>query len=820
MKIGNFLMGMAATAGLLLSAVANADFAEAVKGLDKRSGLIETYVDTSKSRILLNLDAPNENGVAGRYIYAGYLTGGLGSNPVGLDRSVPGGSEIIVFKRVGDKVMAFFENTAFRASADNPSEKRAVETSFAQSIVWSAPIMETSDDGKLLVDATKLFMRDAIGVSARLASRGQGNFSIAADRSYVDTTETHVFPINMEVDAYLTFSGRNPGGEVRTTTPVPNSVTLIAHTTLMKLPEDGYEIRMNDDRAGVINTPFVDMSAPLDGNTVVSFARRFRLQKDQNGKVIKPIVFYVDNGAPEPIRSALVEGGNWWATAFEKAGFPGGYRVEVLPEGVHPLDARYNVVNWVHRATRGWSYGAALHDPRTGETLRGVVLLGSLRVRQDIKIFEALAGAAKTGSGGADDPVQMALARIRQLSAHEIGHALGFSHNMAASTYGDRASVMDYPAPHVIAGRDGSLDFSDVYGVGVGAWDDWVTNFLYGDYEGDEAEYQAKLIREADEKGLLFVSDPDSRSVGSGHPKGAVWDNGTDPIASLRNVLEVRRVALEKFGAANLRAGESYQALQTKFVPLYLYHRYQLAAAVKSLGGVDFEYRHQGDGRADPQYVAVEKQLEALDVLLSAIAPEALEIRDETIRVLSPLGFANGDPQFNREVFRGRAGPQFDAVNAVRVASDMTLAAILDPRRAARLLEQGVQQKGHPGLQGVLDRMLGVFKDRNKTKNEAHKLIQSVVYERFAERLISLMDDPAGTLPVRDVAFNTLRDMKSDLVFKRLSFGDAIQKRIDNALARANTPALTPPSGPSVPPGSPIGESCWHCDTAELFNVK
>lgn len=812
------IIGLMALVSLLMSGASQADFADTVQGLEKRDGLIETYVDMSKSRILLNLDAPDSKGVAGRYIYAGYLTGGLGSNPVGLDRSVPTGSEIIVFKQVGDKVMAFFENTAFRASADNPKEKRAVETSFAQSIIWSTTILETSADGKILVDATKLFMRDSVGVAARLAARGQGKFSLAADRSYVDTNAAYVFPVNMEIDAYLTFSGNNPGGEVRTTTPVPNSVTLIAHTTLMKLPEDGYEIRMNDDRAGVINTPFVDMSAPLDGDTVVSFARRFRLQKDENGNVIKPIVFYVDNGAPEPIRSALVEGGNWWATAFEKAGFPGGYRVEVLPEGVHPLDARYNVVNWVHRATRGWSYGAALHDPRTGETLRGVVLLGSLRVRQDIKIFEALAGAEKTGSGEADDPVQMALARIRQLSAHEIGHALGFSHNMAASTYGNRASVMDYPAPNVIAGNDGSLDFSDVYGVGVGAWDDWVTNFLYGNYEGGEREYQAKLIHDADEKGLLFVSDPDSRSVGSGHPKGAVWDNGTDPVASLRNVLEVRRIGLDKFGSGNLRDGETYQALQTKFVPLYLYHRYQLAAAVKSLGGVDFEYRHQGDGRGEPRFVPVEKQLEALDVILSSIAPEALAISDDVLKVLSPLGFANGDPQFNREVFKGRAGPQFDSVNAVRVASDMVLSAIFDPRRAARLFEQGIRQKGHPGLEGVINRALAVFKARNKTKDVSHKLIQSVVYERLVEQLIKLMDDPSATLPVRDVAYNALDRMKASLIFKRLSYGDAIDKRISNALARANTPALNPPKKPSVPPGSPIGETCWHCDTAELFS--
>ena len=792
-----------------------ADFAGTVANLDHKSGLLDAYVDGSKNKVMLAL-TPNEDGNLGRYIYAAYLTGGLGSNPVGLDRSRPSDSYILAFERSGDQVYAFIENHRYRATADNPAEQKAVKTSFAQSIIWSAPIAETAADGRILIDFTSFLMRDGVGVADQLKRRGQGNFKIDGKRSFVNTDETHVFERNFEADAYVTFTSTNPGGEVRATTPVPESVSLILHTTLFALPEDGYKPRIADERGGVISTSHIDMSAALTGNTAVQLARRFRLELGEDGQVVNPIVFYIDNGAPEPIRGALLDGARWWADAFEAAGFPGGYRAEILPEGVHPLDARYNMVNWVHRATRGWSYGASIYDPRTGEILRGVVLLGSLRVRQDIKIFEALAGASKTGTGEADDPVELALARIRQLSAHEIGHALGFSHNMAASSYG-RESVMDYPAPDVRAGANGVLDFSNAYGVGIGAWDKWTTKYLYADYDDNDPAAKRAIFKEADAAGLLYVSDGDSRSVGSGHIRGSLWDNGADAVNELENTLQVRASALARFGEGNLRAGEGYAALQTKFVPLYLYHRYQLQAAAKFVGGYDFVYRAEGDGRPAPTSVEWDEQLRALNTLLKTLAPETLRISPELVALLSPRGAGAGDPQFGREAFAGTGTPAFSVDEAAATAADLTLDALLHPRRLQRLVEQG-RESNHGGLKGVLDRTIASVLRASRRESAADTALRAVVAERLAEHLIARLDDPATGVAVRAHVRTALADLRQSLERTRdgmATYSGAITKRIEDAFARARTPAVKVPAGPRVPPGSPIGaasaEACWHC---------
>ncbi|RMB12026.1 zinc-dependent metalloprotease [Eilatimonas milleporae] len=802
-------------------------FADLTAGLELRAGLVDLYADTEKAKILAALPAPDEDGIAGRYLLAEYLTGGLGSNPLGLDRSVPSGTRLIHLKAVGKRLMVEVENTDFRASSGRASEERAVETSFARSIIWSGEILAREDGtGRLLVDMTGFFMRDAIGVTARLKARGQGSFSLDPGRSYVDLGQTHSFPLNVEVDAHLTFKGTEPGEEVRTTTPVPEAVTLIAHTTLMKLPEPGYEPRLYDPRAALIGTTHIDMSAPLDGDTVVRMARRFRLQKDADGQVIRPIVFYVDSGAPEPIRSALVEGASWWAAAFEAAGFPGGYRVEVLPEDAHPLDARYNVVNWVHRATRGWSYGAAVHDPRTGEALRGVVLLGSLRVRQDIKIFEALLGAGKTGTGAADDPVEIALDRIRQLAAHEVGHALGFAHNMAASTYGGRASVMDYPAPDIRLDAGGVPDVSRAYAVGMGVWDMWTVNFLYGDYGGrDDRTAQDALVAEAARQGYLYVGDTDSRSVGTGHWRGALWDTGEDAVTSLRRTLSLRRYALDRFGARNLRPGEPVAALQTKLVPLYLYHRYQLQAAAKWLGGLDFVYRLSGDGAPDARILPWTDQERALTALLDALSPEVLDVTDPVLAALAPLERGDDDPQFQREVFAARTAPQFDLARAAEVAANLTLEAILAPARASRLSEQG-RLDGHPGLAGVLQRVSARLAAQPRREGERAAWLRGIVLGRYVEHLIALREAGGHAMPVRAEADAALADLLRMLERRRDDVAAALTRRIEDAFARARTPAVVPPGRPPVPPGSPIGaggardplqqmrETCWHCDAA------
>lgn len=817
------IFGFAALCSVLLASfVAKADYNEAIEGLEAKPGLIDTFVDAEKGKILLSL-RPQTDGSLGRYIYAGYLTAGLGSNPVGLDRSRPSDSHILSFKRAGGKVMAVVENHRYRASADNLAEKKAVETSFAQSVIWSTDVIENSEKGEVLIDISGFLKRDAVGVAAQLKNRGQGAFKVDLSRSFVDTAQAHVFPENLEFDAHVTFATNAPGREVRATTPVPNSVSLILHTTFLKLPDAGYAARIADQRAGVVTTSHIDMSAPLAGNTAVQLARRFRLEIGADGTVTNPIIFYIDNGAPEPIRSALLDGARWWSDAFDAAGFKGGYRAEILPDGVHPLDARYNVVNWVHRATRGWSYGASIFDPRTGEILRGVVLLGSLRVRQDIKIFEALAGAQNTGSGRADDPVELALARIRQLSAHEIGHSLGFSHNMAASSYG-RESVMDYPAPDVRLDAAGALDFSQAYGVGIGAWDKWVTKYLYGAYDDSDPAQKRALFREADAGGLLYVADSDSRSPGSGHVRGSLWDNGTDAVNELNSLMEVRAKALEGFGEKNLRPGEHYSALQTKFVPLYLYHRYQLQAAAKFIGGYDFVYRAEGDGRPAPVPVSNDEQMRALSALTATLSPEALLINEQLAALLSPRGGGGGDPQFGREAFAGSAAPGFSTEEAVAAAADLVFDALLHPRRLQRLAEQGhfdADSLDITAMTAFVSRQVMQAKRGEAARATA---VRAIVLERMTQHLIEALHDPDTGLLVRSGVRTSLLNVRRLAERARGSLGGytlLLVQRIDDAFARAKTPAVKTPAGPTPPPGSPIGsgsslgtgdaETCWHC---------
>lgn len=807
---------------VLLSVIVRADYNEAIDGLEEKQGLITTYLDADTGKVMLSLQS-QPDGSLGRYIYTGYLTAGLGSNPVGLDRSRPSDSYILSFQRAGGKVLAVVENQRYRASADNPAEKKAVKTSFAKSVIWSTKILETSEGGNVLIDISGFLMRDTVGVAAQLKNRGQGAFKVDASRSFVDTAEAHVFPENLEFDAHVTFTSSAPGGEVRATTPVPNSVSLILHTTLLQLPDDGYKARIVDQRAGVVTTSHIDMSAPLSGNTAVQLARRFRLETGADGTVTNPIIFYIDNGAPEPIRSALLDGARWWSDAFDAAGFVGGYRAEILPEGVHPLDARYNVVNWVHRATRGWSYGASIYDPRTGEILRGVVLLGSLRVRQDIKIFEALAGAQNTGTGRADDPVELALARIRQLSAHEIGHSLGFSHNMAASSYG-RESVMDYPAPDVQLDAAGALDFSQAYGVGVGAWDKWVTKYLYGAYDDTDPAQRRALFREADAGGLLYVADSDSRSPGSGHIRGSLWDNGEDAVNELNDLMKVRAKALADFGEGNLRPDEHYSALQTKFVPLYLYHRYQLQAAAKFIGGYDFVYRAEGDGRPAPQPVSRDEQMRALRALTATLSPDALMIGEPLASLLAPRGGGGGDPQFGREAFAGSAAPAFSTEEAVEAAADLVFDALLHPRRLQRLAEQDHFDGESLDIVAVTGFVSQQVMQAKRSETPRATAIRAIVLERMTEHLIAVLHRPDTGLLVRSGVRTSLLNIRRLAERARGQLGnytELLVQRIDDAFARARTPAVKTPAGPTPPPGSPIGsagaagsgnaETCWHC---------
>jgi len=797
-------------------------FEGAIKGLEHTPGFFDLYTD--KERILAVLPAPDEDGLVLTTIYATGLTAGLGSNPIGLDRGGFDAGVVLNFREIGGRLVAEQENTRYRATADRPLEKKAVRESFARSFLWSGHIMAKSDEGKLLVDLSSFLTRDHFGVVKAISDNPEGGtYTRVEERSFPDVSAALAFPDNVELDAFLTVTSAAPGRQPRATAADARDVTFVQHHSFIRLPEPGYTVRPADQRAGSINISYYDFSSPLDEPIVTQLARRFRLERVDpalaSGPVKKPIIFYVDPGAPKQIQDALIEGAMWWADAFEAAGFEDAYRVDVLPEDAHPFDVRYNMIQWTHRQTRGWSYGGGVSDPRTGEMLKANVILGSQRVRQDRMIFEGLAGADKTDTGGADDPVEIALARIRQLSAHEVGHTLGFAHNFAASS-NNRASVMDYPAPDVRVRANGTLDFSNAYGVGVGAWDIFAAKWLYSEYaEGVEAGAALEaLVSDAYERqGLRFVADSEARSLGTGHPFGAVWDNGEDAARALEETLRVREIALAGFGTRSLADGQAVSDLNAVIVPVYLYHRYQVAAAAKMIGGLDFAYALKGGKREAARPVPAARQTRALGALMDTLDPATLDVSDDVLNLLTPQidGGANGG-----ETFSGRAGPVFDLLSAADVAADLTLSALLHPQRAARLVEFHRRDPDMPGLEDVLDAL--EQKTFASVQEPRHQAISETVQTRFVSALIALSMHSEAPAAVRAISEDKLYALNARLSSSGNTHGAWLGGRIEAHLGRGVDEGPIMQTRTDTPPGSPIGssgfgdgpayETCWHCE--------
>lgn len=770
------------------------------------TALFRVDADQKSGRILATLPAPDAQGVSGRFIYTAALETGLGSPALGLDYALNSGSRLLVFRRIGKKVVAEIENPRFRATGASAQEQAGVRRSFATSTIWMGDVAADNADGSFTVDLAPFVARDDLGIARALKEQESADYRLVPELSVADPAGVHVFPKNVELEARLTFTTSKPGPEVDNIAPVAGNVSFIVRHSLIALPEAGYVPRRFDPRAGSFGSQVVDFNAPLGSQLVYELANRFRMEKtDPNAArspVKKPIVFYIDPAAPEPIRTALVEGVAWWREAFDAAGLVDAFRAEVLPAGADPLDIRYNVVNWVNRATRGWSYGQPITDPRTGEIIKGQVLLGSLRVRQDILVYQALVGAGLTGTGDPNDPVTAALARIRQLGAHEVGHALGFAHNFAASI-GGRQSVMDYPAPRVLL-KDGKPDLTDAYGVGVGAWDKSAVAWLYGAATDAAAQpVMAKGIAD----GLRYVPDQDARAPDSAHPLGSLWDDGADPVAELKRVMEVRQVAVQRFGPAALKAGDPQYQLRRAFVPVWLLHRYQVGATAKLLGGVDFTYAVNGDGTGDAKPVSPDRQRAALDALLDTLSPAALTVPATLMPNLSAGWSGEGDRQTEIEVIRTAGGPVFDPLSATETAAAMTLIDLIAPNRLNRLEIQNQADPASPSAHEVVDRLI----DRAfaSPRDEGAAAVQRRVATTVTLALARTQRDSALSPTIALALSERLNRLGTSLTATK---GSGVQADWSRGLGRllldrdALTAALADQRRlPKVPPGMPIG---------------
>tara|TARA_Y200000002_G_scaffold162968_1_gene134540 strand:+ start:5443 stop:7962 length:2520 start_codon:yes stop_codon:yes gene_type:complete len=793
---------------VLFAGTSNAqNILEKVGDLEASEGFFTYYYDDGEDRLWLRVTELNKE-----FLYANYLAAGVGSNDIGLDRSQQGGERVVYFEKRGPKLFFIQPNLRYIAQSDHELEKKSVREAFASSVLYGFPI-EAEENGAYLIDLTPFLMRDAHGVTDRLRRMGEGSYSLDKSRSALHPEGTFNFPKNTEFETMLTFTGSNPGREVRSVVPDPSAITVRQHHSFVELPDNKYIPRVYDPRAGYYPTTFMDYAAPIEQDMAVRFINRHRLEKKdpiaEVSEATEPIIYYLDNGTPEPVRSALLDGAQWWNQAFEAIGYKDAFQVRVLPDDAHPLDIRYNVINWVHRSTRGWSYGGSVVDPRTGEIIKGNVLLGSLRVRQDYMIATGLLApfSEESESEGvlenlADSPMmEMALARIRQLSAHEVGHTLGIYHNFASSV-NNRASVMDYPHPKVDI-IDGKLNLDDAYDTAIGDWDKVTIAYGYQDFPDnvDETKALNELLEQAHARGLDYISDNDARPKGGSHPTAHLWDYGQDPTDQLAHILEVRDIALTQFGMANITSGRPTTYLEDVLVPIYFFHRYQVEGTVKLIGGMEYTYKIKGDNQPSPRIVRASAQRNALQAVLSTLEPEVLALPPSLLDMIPPR--PAGLPS-TRELFSGRTGPSLDALSIAQSSANMTLGLLLHTERANRLVEYGARDN-NLSLEETLDALLTVTWGKEESQSY-QGAVQEVVNYEVVRHMIVLHASSQSSPLTKAIVLDKLESVASMMEgFMRPMARQAalmIDQYLDDPVIFEASPAL------GVPPGSPIG-SDW-----------
>ena len=707
--------------------------AQTVENKVNFSGFFDFHYQLSTDQIFLDVDK-----IDYEFLYVPSLSSGIGSNDIGLDRGQLGRERIVKFIKRGNKLLLIEPNLYYRSSSNNPNEIKSIEQAFAKSILYGFDIVSQVNN-VFTIDFTPFLMEDRHGVGERLKRTGQGNYSVNKSSSAIELSNTKSFPNNIEFESLLTFTGKPDGAWIQSVAPDSNNVTVIQHHSFVKLPDGDYKPRSFDPRSGAISISYMDYSTPIDEKILKKNIIRHRLEKkfpeNDMSEAIEPIIYYLDPGTPEPIRTALIDGAMWWNDAFESIGFIDAFQVKILPENVDPMDCRYNVIQWVHRSTRGWSYGSNVSDPRTGEIIKGHVSLGSLRVRQDYLIAQSLIENPFLAQNK-DKVLEMSLARIRQLSAHEVGHTLGFAHNFSSSTK-QRSSVMDYPHP-LIKIKDDKINLDDAYAFGIGEWDKISVAYSYSEFRENQNEKTElnKILDKSYDDGYRFITDYDARAKGGAHVNAHLWDNSEDVTAGLDEIIKIREKAINNFSEKNISKGSTYSELEDAFVPIYFLHRYQTEAVVKLIGGLDYNYAVVGDGQLVVNTLDKQTQLNALKSVLRTLDEDFLIIPAEKLKLFPPRAY--GFPR-TRESFKSLMGVAFDPISAASTSSDITLSLLLNHERLNRIILQSSMNTGI-SIDHIFEALFKLLTDNNNVFDQKDyiNIVQDVVSENILKHFMNI----------------------------------------------------------------------------------